>query len=75
MNYDFIITDSSKKMQSAHVHVLDIDADSDKIWFLLHTNTEIYYTYIVPNTSVLVDQKTKKTRYFSCYFIGRIESR
>ena len=33
INYDFIITDSSKKMQSAHVHVLDTDADSDKIGF------------------------------------------
>ena len=52
INYDFIITDSSKKMQSAHVHVLDTDADSDKIGF--------YYIQIQKYTIIiqtLVNQK------------------
>ena len=52
INYDFIITDNSKKMQSAYVHVLDIDADSDKIWFYyIEVQKYTRHTYyIVPNT-------------------------
>ena len=43
---------------------------------LLHTNTKIYYTYIVPNTSVGKSKKTQNnlSTYFSWYFIGRLES-
>lgn len=41
---------------------------------LLHTNTKIYYTYIVPNTSVgKSKKKTDQHIHFFCYFIGRIE--
>ena len=46
ISYDFVITDNSKKMQSPLVHVLDVDADSDKIWFYyiqLYKNI-LYYT-------------------------------
>ena len=66
INYDFIITDNSKKMQSAYVHVLDIDADSDKIWFYyIQIQKYTIGTYIVPNTSVgkKKQKNTKQSRY------------
>ena len=73
INYDFIITDSSKKMQSAHVHVLDTDADSDKIWFY-YIQIQKYVigttTYIVPNTSV---GKSKKQNNLGIFLVILLE--